>query len=216
MGDDAAPRSLHPIFARYYARLSPQMDTAGLAAHRTALLDGLSGDVVEVGAGNGLNFARYPAAVTRVVAVEPEPLLRDAAVRAAATAAVPVQVVDGLAEALPLGDASVDVVVVSLVLCTVPDQAAALAEARRVLRPGGRLRFLEHVRAGSRRLARAQRVVDATFWPHLMGGCHTARDTVAAVEAAGFAVEALDRFRFPFAPFPTPAETMARGSAVRP
>lgn len=188
----------HPVFARVYVRVSDEMDALGAADHRRRLVDGLTGRVVEVGAGAGANFAHYPATVAQLVAVEPESYLRSRALDAATRAAVPVQVVDGVADALPLPDASVDAAVVSLVLCSVRDQAAALGEVRRVLRPGGELRFYEHVAAeGPGALRRVQRVVDATLWPTFAGGCHTGRDTVAAIRGAGFEVRSLDRFRFP-------------------
>lgn len=187
----------HPFFARMYARLRPTLDEAGAADHRRRLLAGTAGRVIEVGAGDGGNFAHYPPEVTHVLAVEPEPFLRAQAVREAAGAPVPVEVVEGTADHLPAADAAADVVVVSLVLCSVPDQAAALAEARRVLRPGGTLRFYEHVAADSGRLATVQRLADATLWPLFVGGCHTHRDTTAAITAAGFDIEELDRFAFP-------------------
>ncbi|MFG1651646.1 class I SAM-dependent methyltransferase [Micromonospora sp. NPDC049275] len=188
----------HPVFARIYERLSVAMDRAGTAAFRRDLAAGLTGRVIEVGAGNGRMFAHYPPTVTEVVAVEPERRLRAAAVRAAAAAPVPVTVVDGLAEALPAGEGEFDAAVVALVLCTVPDQAAALAEIHRVLRPGGQLRFFEHVAAEEPgRLRRVQRLSDATFWPKLFAGCHTGRDTTAAIRTAGFAIGELRRFRFP-------------------
>jgi ubiquinone/menaquinone biosynthesis C-methylase UbiE len=127
--------------------------------------------------------------VTEVVAVEPESYLREQAVAAGAQAPVGVTVLDGIADALPLEDASCDAAVACLVLCSVPDQASALAELRRVLKPGGELRFYEHVRGATPRMTRWQRIADRTFWPRAFGGCHTARDTVGAIEAAGFALE---------------------------
>ncbi|MEV5893704.1 class I SAM-dependent methyltransferase [Nonomuraea fuscirosea] len=133
-----------------------------MAERRRELLAGLSGEVVEVGAGHGVNFAHYPAEVARVVAVEPEPRLREQAEAAAADAAVAVEVVSGVADRLPVADHGVDAVVFCLVLCSLPNVAAALAEARRVLKPGGQIRFLEHGRADTRGLARAQAVLDAT------------------------------------------------------
>lgn len=206
----------HPVFARLYARLSPRMDEEGMAEQRRALLQGLAGEVIEVGAGNGLNFPHYPQTVTRVLAVEPESHLRALAERAAARAPVAVEVVGGRAEDLPAPDASFDAAVASLVLCSVGDPAAALGEVRRVLRPGGQLRFLEHVRAGTAGLARVQRVLDATVWPWFAGGCHAGRDTLAAIEGAGLAVEQVHRFRFPETRVPSPTSPHVRGVAGRP
>src|SRR5690606_11858720 len=121
--------------------------------------------------------------------VEPEPYLRELALDAAARAPVPVTVVDGVADALPAPDGAFDAAVASLVLCSVPDQGRALAELRRVLRSGGELRYLEHVRADTPLLARTQRLVDRLFWPRAFGGCHTHRDTGTAIATAGFQVE---------------------------
>ena len=207
----------HPIFARVYERMSVTMDEAGVAEHRRALVAGLSGRVIEVGAGNGRTFAHYPPEVTTVVAVEPEPRLRSSAVTAAQHAPVPVQVVDGVAEALPGADGEYDAAVVALVLCSVPDQAVALAEIRRVLRPGGQLRFLEHVAAERPGLMqRMQRLADATVWPRLLAGCHTSRHTAQAIASAGFIIEDLNRFRFPPTGLSDPAAPHIRGNAVRP
>jgi ubiquinone/menaquinone biosynthesis C-methylase UbiE len=186
----------NPLFARLYTRLSAKGEERGAGDHRERLLAGLSGRVVEVGAGNGLNFTHYPSGVSEVVAVEPEPYLRARAEEAGRQVQVAVSVIDGVADALPLADASVDVGVASLVLCTVPDQARALAELRRVIRPGGELRFYEHV-ASDRPAARAvERALDATLWPRVGGGCHLARDTQAAIEGAGFEIASCERFAF--------------------
>ncbi|NYJ36764.1 ubiquinone/menaquinone biosynthesis C-methylase UbiE [Nocardiopsis aegyptia] len=156
-------------------------------------------------------FPDYPRTVSSVTAVEPEPYLRRAAREGAARAGIPITVVDGLAEALPLPDASVDAVVATLVLCSVPDQDRALREVRRVLRPGGRLCFLEHVRAATPGARRVQRLLDATIGPRLLGGCHSGRDTLAAIEAAGFALDPVERFLFPRAR--TPVSSHVRGEA---
>jgi len=185
-----------PIFSRVYARVSVDMDVRGAAEHRRRLLEGLTGEVVEVGAGNGHNFAHYAAGVSRVLAVEPEPHLREMAREASKRAPVRVEVIEGSAEAIPAEDEGADAVVASLMLCTVPDQAAALAEMHRVLRPGGQLRFYEHVVSRRRRLAALQRAMDATFWPAVAGGCHCARDTAEAIASAGFAIEREERFPF--------------------
>jgi ubiquinone/menaquinone biosynthesis C-methylase UbiE len=207
----------HPVFAWVFGRASVVLDRAGGQEHRRRLVAGLSGRVVEVGAGSGRNLVHYPPGVREVVAVEPEHRLREAAARAARTSPVPVTVVDGVAGALPVADAAFDAVVFSLVLCSVPDQSAALTEAHRVLRPGGRLRFYEHVvadRPGV--LRRAQRLADATVWPTLFGGCHTGRDTLAAVAAAGFDLGPVDRFTFPRTPLAALFAPHVLGEAVRP
>jgi ubiquinone/menaquinone biosynthesis C-methylase UbiE len=203
----------HPIFARFYAHISQAVERGGLAERREALLAGLSGAVIEVGAGNGLTFAHYPPAVTRVLAVEPEPRLRRLARMNAGRALVPIDVVGGLADRLPGEDASFDAAVMSLVLCSIPDQASALREVHRVLKPGGQLRFLEHVRAGSPGMIGVQCLLDATIWPRLFGGCHTGRDTVAAIERAGFTLERLERFLLPR--IRTPMSFLILGAARR-
>lgn len=205
----------HPIFSRLYIRLSRAAEREGVAEHRREVLAGLTGRVIELGAGNGLNFAHYPASVTEVVAVEPEPHLRAVADAEAATALVPVQLVDAVADELPYPAASFDACVCSLVLCSVPDQRRALGELLRVVRPGGELRFYEHVRSPDRRLVRMQRAAD-TVWPHFAGGCHTSRDTVAAMRAAGFQIETVRSFRFPQTRVFIPASPHVIGVARRP
>lgn len=193
----------HPVFARIYLRMASGRKAHGEDEYRRRLLEGVEGRVIEVGAGNGLNFALYPTGVDEVLAVEPEPLLREAATENARDASVRVEVVDGTAGQLPAEDESFDVGVASLVLCSVDDQRQALAELRRVIRPGGELRFYEHVVAERPLPARLQRLADATFWPHVAGGCHMSRDTKGAIEEAGFGVESIDRFSFsPGAPVP--------------
>jgi len=153
----------NPIFARWiFPRVTTNHDARGGAGHRRELLAGLSGRVIEAGAGMGSNFGHYPRSVKELVATEPESYLRSLATRAAATAAIPVRVVDCLGESLPMDDASFDAGVASALLCTVADPARVLSELFRVIRPGGELRFYEHVRASSLGLALIQRIVDAT------------------------------------------------------
>jgi SAM-dependent methyltransferase len=203
----------HPWFARAYARASLRMEPE-IRDHRRRLVAGLRGRVIEIGAGNGLNFAHYPPGAS-VYAVEPEPHLRRLAVEAAAEAAAEVRVVEGVADALPADDGSCDAAVVSLVLCSVPDQASALAEARRVLRPGGELRFFEHVRADPGGLRRVQRVLDATVWSWFTGGCHLGRDTAASIRAAGFTIDSIESLRVPDTRLSLPASPHVLGVARR-
>lgn len=192
-----APNEIHhPLFARFFDRLSALMEREA-GPYRDRLVAGLSGRVIELGAGNGINFARYPTAVEEVVAIEPEPYLRRKAEVAASRAPVPVRVEAGVADKLEFEDGSFDAAVASLVLCTVPEQDRALAELRRVLKPGGRLRFLEHVGAQHPLKARLQRSLDRSgIWPLLAGGCHCSRATVRAIEGAGYAVEHVESVDF--------------------
>jgi ubiquinone/menaquinone biosynthesis C-methylase UbiE len=212
-----APRERvrHPVFARVYERVALIAERRGGAEHRQRTLAGLSGRVIEVGAGSGANFSHYPSTVSEVVAVEPESYLRERAQRAASAASVPVTVLDGVGGRLPAEDESFDAGVAALVLCTVPDQQQALAELYRVIRPGGELRFYEHVVSTHRWEARFQRAADATIWPRVAGGCHLARDTKAGIERAGFQIESCERFQFSPAP-PIPPDPHILGIARRP
>jgi AhpD family alkylhydroperoxidase len=173
----------HPVFARLWRLAAPKVMTAD---QRRELLAGLSGSVVEVGAGDGRNFAHYPDSVTRVWALEPEHHLRERAHRTAAGVPVPITVIDAAGEGIPAPDGTFDAAVCCLVLCSVTDQAAVLGELRRVLRPDGQIRIYEHVVAHDHRRT-AQRLLDASgVWPALGAGCHLARDTERAIIDAGF------------------------------
>ena len=201
----------NPLFARYFDWFGGRNEERGNRELRRELLAGLSGRVMEVGAGNGLNFPHYPGSVHEVVAVEPEPYLRGRAVEAAAVAPVPVRVVGGTAAELPAADGEFDAVVVSGLLCSVSDVPAALAELGRVLRPGGQLRFYEHVRSRDAWFARFQQAADLV-WPRLMGGCHVQRQTRAAISRA-FTIEACRGFRFPPSAALSPAGPRILGTA---
>ena len=201
MAADSAGRGgslVQRLVAAGYGWLFDRVDPLGGADHRRRVVEQATGAVLEIGAGTGRNLPLYRTA-TRVVAVEPGPGMRARATRAARAARVAVEVVDGRAEELPFPDAAFDTVVASLVLCTVPDLAQTLAEARRVLRPGGTLRFYQHVRAEDPGLARWQDRLERP-WGWLAGGCHPNRDVVAAIAAAGFRVLELDRFDFQIMP----------------
>ena len=204
-----------PVFARYDVRASQAMETGGMAEHRRRALAGLTGTLIEVGAGNGLNFTHYPAGVTGVLAVEPNPYLRQIAGQQARQAPVPVEVRDGVAERLPAADGAFDAAVVTMVLCSVTDQRAALGEIHRVVRPGGQLHFLEHVQAGTPGWRRTQRLLDATIWPVLLGGCHSGRDTLGSIASAGFTVGRVEEFSFPPTRWSTPTSRHVSGVAVR-
>jgi SAM-dependent methyltransferase len=190
------------VFASWYPGRAAAMDKAGFAEYRRRLLAGLSGQVLELGAGSGLNFAYYPAEVERVVAVEPEAKMREKAREAAAQVAVPVDVVEGVAEDLSAYAGRFDAAVCSLVLCSVPDQRAALTQLRSVLRVKegdevGEVRLLEHVRAQGGALPAVQRALDATVWPWIGAGCHCSREVTEAIAPAGLAVKSAERFKFP-------------------
>jgi SAM-dependent methyltransferase len=180
-------------FARYLERREQRKPDLEARELRRRSLAGLRGRVIEVGSGDGRSFEHYPADVERVLAVEPDPTARAAAAERARATAVQFDIVDGDAAALPAEEGTFDAAVVMGVLCTVPDPAAALRELRRVLVPGGELRFWEHVRSGNPAFRALQRACDVLFWTRALGGCETTRDTVAAVQEAGFRFVTLDR-----------------------
>jgi SAM-dependent methyltransferase len=181
------------LFARYLERREARRPDPGAIELRRRLLAGLRGRVVDVGAGDGRSFEHYPPTVSGVLAVEPDPTARTKAAERARSAAVPIDVVDGVAESLPAADGAYDAAVVMGLLCSVPDPAAALGELRRVLIPGGELRFWEHVRSEQVLFRGLQRAVDALFWTSALGGCETTRDTEAAIRDAGFRLISLDQ-----------------------
>jgi len=203
----------NPFFARMWTILSAH-EPESLRALRRENLAGLSGRVLEVGAGTGSNFVLYPTSVDEVVAIEPEPRLNTIAERTAATAPVPVTVTDRTVEQLEPG-APFDAVVCSLVLCSVDDQEGVLRQLFSRLRPGGELRYFEHVASEGAR-GRMQTLVDATIWPRMFGNCHTHRDTERIIANAGFQPQS-SRHEWQFPSWvPMPVSELALGIAVRP
>jgi ubiquinone/menaquinone biosynthesis C-methylase UbiE len=177
-----------------YDLMSRRAENAGIGEKRRRLLAGLEGEVLEIGAGTGASLAYYERAAG-VVALEPDPSMAKRLPAKAAEAQVPVDVMTGSADALPFPDESFDAAVSTFVLCSVEDQAAALAEARRVLKPGGKLVLLEHVR-GEDRVARWQDRL-TPLHRKLFGNCHLNRDTLAAATAAGFDTAGVERTHLP-------------------
>ena len=188
----------HPFFARVWTMKSAR-ESEALRDLRRENLAGLSGRVLEVGAGTGTNFDFYPDPVREVVALEPEPRLFAKAEHAATTAPIPVTVVPSSIETLSAAE-PFDVVVCALVLCSVADLGQALSQIRSVLKDGGELRFLEHV-ASAGWPGRVQQLADVTVWPRLSGNCHTHRDIERALVEAGFTITAT---RHEWVPIPTP------------
>ncbi len=207
----------HPIFARFYDRLMASTERAGLAAMRHEVVASASGRVLELGAGTGLNLEHYTDAVTELTLTEPDPhMARRLRERLAADPALAgkASVVETPAEDLPFDDESFDTVVATLVLCTVGDQGAALREARRVLVEGGRLLYLEHVRATRRpKLARWQDRLERP-WGFFAAGCHPNRDTGQGLADAGFWIDSLEDGALPKAP--RIVRPLIRGVARRP
>jgi ubiquinone/menaquinone biosynthesis C-methylase UbiE len=201
----------HRLFAAVYDAMSRPLEEAALAERRARRLRDLTGDVLEVGAGTGANLRHYRRAA-RVVAAEPDRAMRRRLAANLFTATVPVQISDAAAEALPYPDASFDAVVFTLVLCTVADLDSALAEAHRVLKPGGRLVVLEHVRGDGAMAWWQDRVTP--LWRVMFGGCHPNRDIAAAITHAGFRLAEAE----PFRPMPAwiPASPMLEAVAIRP
>ena len=186
------------LFAATYDRMSRRSEDAGVRVLRQGLLADATGSVLEIGAGTGLNFAHYDGNVASLVVTEPEPAMLRRLQRKAHEQAPLAKVLRAPAEDLPFEDGTFDTVVSTLVLCGVDDQERALREARRVLRPGGRLLFMEHVRSDDPAFARFQ---DRMNWLNrLVVQCDCNRPTLTTIEAAGFHVSRLERTTLPKAP----------------
>jgi ubiquinone/menaquinone biosynthesis C-methylase UbiE len=178
-----------------YERLIARADAAGLSQRRDELIAGLGGHVVEVGCGTGAMFSRYAVPVGRVTAIEPDPAFAERARGAAKQARVPVEVVPGTGEAIPVADAGCDAVVLALVLCSVDAPDPVCREVARVVKPGGSVRLLEHVRS-PRRISGALMDVVNPVWLRLNGqGCRLNRDPLPALERAGLRIDRIEPFQ---------------------
>jgi ubiquinone/menaquinone biosynthesis C-methylase UbiE len=185
------------VFARVYDTAFVLAERRGLRDLRRDLVGRSAGRVVELGAGTGLNLRHYTERVTDLVLTEPDPHMAAKLRRRAVSLSPGAQVVEAPAEALPFADASVDTVLATLVLCTVKDPDRVLAEVGRILRPGGRFLFAEHVRSATPRVARWQDRLN-TPWSWYACGCQCNRDTVSAIRSASFEVGEVthDRLRW--------------------
>jgi ubiquinone/menaquinone biosynthesis C-methylase UbiE len=186
------------LWARIYERVNGKAESAGLSDERRRLLSGARGVTVEIGAGTGLNVAHYPATLERLVLVEPDLHMAARLARRVREQRPDAEIVTASAEDLPFADDTFDTAVVTFVLCTVRDPARALGEIRRVLKPGGRLLFLEHVRSSEDRLARRQDRIRPLY--RVLIDCEPNRDTLAAIASSGFAVESVREGEVPAVP----------------
>jgi ubiquinone/menaquinone biosynthesis C-methylase UbiE len=205
-----AERQGHPIHAALYDRLTRSAERKFLGAHRAWLAARATGRVLDLGAGTGANFP-YLGAGVEIVAAEPDPYMLERGRQRARTLGRTVTFLPDAAESLSLGSASVDAVLATLVLCTVDDMTRALAQIRQVLKPGGHLLFLEHVRLDHPLWGRVQDAVTPA-WKTLLAGCRPNRDTVRAIRRAGFAIGELERFAFG----PLPGPLFVRGVGISP
>jgi ubiquinone/menaquinone biosynthesis C-methylase UbiE len=185
------------LFAALYDTVSKGSEKAGLREERKQLVESAEGQTIEIGAGTGLNLQHYPEAVTRLVLVEPDEHMRRRLERRLASLDRNAEIVDASAEDLPFPDGSFDTAVVTLVLCSVPSQQSALAEIARVLKPNGRLLFLEHVRSGDPAIARRQDRIRPLY---NLVGCNPNRDTLAGIQASVLTVESVKQGEIPKAP----------------
>lgn len=203
----------HPVFAQVYRAVAAAGERSGYGRLRASVLAPASGRLLVLGLGPGHDLVHLPAAVSRVVAVEPDTAMRALARERVAACPVPVTLLSADAHALPLTDASIDAALCACVLCSVASPPRALAELRRVLRPGGQLLVLEHVAAPEGHwLGPVQRLVEPV-WSRAAGGCSVRRDTRKAVQAAGFDVSAVRPTLL--WPSPPPVAPHVVGRAVR-
>jgi ubiquinone/menaquinone biosynthesis C-methylase UbiE len=183
------------MFAAGYDRFLAASERAGLRDQRRRALASATGSTLEIGAGTGLNLELYPPAVTELVLTEPSEHMASR-LRGRPASVTVAEVIEAPAEKLPFADDRFDTVVATLVLCTVPDPAGALHEVARVLRPGGRFLFLEHVRSDEPRLALWQDRLERP-WELFGAGCHCNRDTSAAIDGSQLELEEVETGRIP-------------------
>ena len=200
-------------FAAMYDWFLKASEEAGLTDMRRELLATASGDVIDIGAGTGVNLELFPTSLTRLVMAEPSEHMAKRLRSKVEDSGRIAEVVEAPAEKLPFPNASFDVAVFTLVLCTVDDPDASLAEAARVLRPGGRMLFLEHVRSESEKTARWQDRFERP-WHFFAAGCHPNRDTAGAIRRSPLEIEKLDDGEFPKAP--SIAKPLISGTARMP
>jgi ubiquinone/menaquinone biosynthesis C-methylase UbiE len=201
------------FFAFMYDRLMSGTEAAGLGERRKELLADARGRVLEIGAGTGVNLQHYTGSVTELVMTEPEEPMAKRLEQKAAGTTLPVTVVRAPGEALPFPDDSFDAVVCTLVLCTVDDPDRTVAEIQRVLRPGGRMLFLEHVRSDSPGLARWQDRL-TPLWRRCGHGCHPNRATPKLIRESGFESVEVESGELPKAP--PIVKPLAMGRAIAP
>lgn len=185
------------------------MRQRNLLAYRQRVIPAAEGRVLEIGVGSGLNLPLYTGRAKRVIGLDPSPRLLAMAREASGGAAVPIELVEGSAEAIPLDDKSVDTVVTTWTLCTIPDAGRALGEMRRVLRPGGQLLFVEHGRSPDAGVRHWQDRL-TPVWKRIGGGCHLNRGIAELIETAGFR---MDRLETGYMNGPKPMTFMYEGSA---
>lgn len=191
------------------ALIHHSMRQRNFAPYRARIIPKARGAVLEIGVGSGLNFPYYSRRVDQIVALDPSPRLLSRAERAASENWPPVELVEGSAEAIPLPDDSIDTVVTTWTLCSIPDIGRALREMRRVLKPDGRLLFVEHGRSPDAGIRRWQNRITPA-WKRIGGGCHLNRDIARLIDSAGFDI---DRLETGYMKGPRPMTYMYEGSA---
>jgi len=185
------------LFAALYDTVSKGSEEAGMREERRQHLAGATGETIEIGAGTGLNLEHYPDAVTRLVLAEPDQHMRRRLQQRLDNLGRQAEIVDASVERLPFPDGTFDTAVVTWVLCSVPDQSKALAEIARVLKPDGRLLFIEHVRSDDPKVAKRQDRIRPLY---NLVGCNPNRDTLAAIESSPLRVESVEHGEVPKAP----------------